>query len=405
MKVEPVITPGAVRNRLLRLIATCNSFSLASAWVTRSKVFDAAIAAHRKLRHFVIGTHGYFTCADCLEACIPLAQVKVVKPVGRMFHPKVYAFEMEKELVLYVGSSNFTQAGLDKNVECGVFLRDSNGHENLQSFSEFIAEQWNSAETLDAKFVSLYRANKARVKEAQDELEEFIEIPKPRRTSKSANDVDPIEMDWARFMDLVVEEKTHGGPERRLAVLARARQLLSQGKPFARLSELERRCLAGIQKPSQQPDGLDWGYFGQMSAHGNFSPLLSQHAAIFSSALEYIPLVGTVREQHYEAYRRKLMSIPGAGDWTGLGTRLLAMKRPDRFVCINNANRTGLCGNFGVAKTTTNLSNYWKRIVAPMQLMPWWRAEMPTDRLGRQVWLCRAAMLDAIYYDPTTLRR
>lgn len=405
MKVEPVVSPGAVRARLLKLIASCDSFSLASAWVTGSDVFDAAIAACSKLRHFVIGTHGYFTCADCLEACVPLAQAKVVKPVGRMFHPKVYAFEMDGRLVVYVGSSNFTRAGLARNVECGVFLTGQDGNPRLQSFVAFIAAQWKAAGRVDGDFVATYRANQARVKDAQDELEEFIEIPKPRRTLKSANDVDPSEMDWARFMQLVRAEKTHGGPEQRLKLLTRARHLFSQGRTFARLPEFDRRCLAGIQKPSLQSDGLDWGFFGQMSAHGNFSPILHNHVVKFSKALEHIPLVGTVREKHYNAYRDTLMSIPGAGDWTGMGTRLLAMKRPDRFVCVNNANRTGLCGYFGVAPTTTNLDNYWARIVAPMQVMPWWRAEMPSDALGRQVWLGRAAMLDAIYYDPTRRRR
>ena len=405
MKVEPVLTPGAARERLLELIALCDSFSLASAWVTGSDVFDAAIAAQSRLRQFVIGTHGYFSCADCLEACIPLPQAKVVKPIGRMFHPKVYAFEVGGRLVVYVGSSNFTQAGLARNVECGVFLTGQDVHAKLRSFVDFIAAQWKAAEKLDADFVATYRANQVRVKDAQDELEEFIEIPKPRRTRNSANDVDPSEMDWARFMKLVRAEKTHAGPEQRLKVLARARHLLSQGQPFARLPELERRCLAGIQKPSLQPDGLDWGFFGQMSAHGTFGPTLRNHVAKFSNALEHIPLVGRVRETHYDAYRDTLMSIPGAGDWIGMGTRLLAMKRPDRFVCVNNANRTGLCGYFGVAPTTTNLDNYWRRIIAPMQVMPWWRAEMPSDALGRQVWLGRAAMLDAIYYDPTKRRR
>ena len=400
MKVEPVITPGAVHSRLIKLITSCESFSLASAWVTKSDVFDAAIAARDKLRQFVIGTHRYFTCADCLEICIPLPQAKAVKPVGPMFHPKIYIFEMDGSLVVYVGSSNFTQAGLARNVECGVFLTGQWAHMELMRFVDFIADQWKAAAELDADFVTTYRANQARVRDAQDELEKFIELPKPRRTGKAANDVYPFEMDWSQFMELVRAEKTQDAPKLRLKLLAMARCLLSQGKPFAQLSELDRRCLAGIQKPALQPDGLDWGFFGQMSAHGSFSPILHNHVAKFSKALEYIPLVGSVREKQYDAYRDTLMSIPGAGEWTGMGTRLLAMKRPDRFVCLNNANRTGLCTYFGVAPTTTNLGNYWERIVAPMQMMPWWRAEMPSDDLGRQVWHGRAAMLDAIYYDP-----
>lgn len=403
MIVEPVLTPGALRSRLLKLIESCDSFWLASAWVTRNDVFDAAIAARSKLRQFVIGTHGYSTCAECLESCIPLVQAKVVKPDARVFHPKIYAFEMEKRLVVYVGSSNFTYAGLTNNIECGVFLSDQIGHKKLQSFVDFIAAQWNVAGMIDADFVTTYRANQARVRNAQDEPEKFIEIPKPRRTSKSAHDVAPSEMNWQRFMKLVRAEKTSGGLRQRLKVLAQARYLLSQGKSFAQLSETDRRCLAGIHNPSLQ-EGLNWGFFGTMSAHGNFSPILRNHSAEFSKALNHIPLAGHVSEKCYNAYLNTLMSIPGAGNWTGMGTRLLALKRPDWFVCLNNANRTGLCGYFGVAPTTTNLENYWSRIVEPMQVMPWWQAMMPSDGVGQQVWLGRAAMLDAIYYDPAKLR-
>ena len=129
-----------------------------------------------------------------------------------MFHPKVYAFEVGGRLVVYVGSSNFTQAGLARNVECGVFLTGQDVHAKLRSFVDFIAAQWKAAEKLDADFVATYRANQVRVKDAQDELEEFIEIPKPRRTRNSVNDVDPSEMDWARFMRLVRAENTHAGP-------------------------------------------------------------------------------------------------------------------------------------------------------------------------------------------------
>lgn len=403
MKVEPATTPGAVRSRLHDLITSCDSFSLASAWVTKSDVFNDAIAAHHKLRKFVIGTHSYFTCADCLEVCIPFPQVKVVKPIGRMFHPKIYVFEMDASLVVYVGSSNFTNAGLVKNVECGVFLTGHYEHTELKRFVDFIAYHWNDAAELDADFVNTYRVNKARVKNAQDELRKFIVVPKPRRTRKSANDVDPCEMDWAKFMELVRADKSHA-PKQRLDMLERARLLLSQGKPFAQLPEFHRKCLAGIQKPTMQPDGLDWGCFGEMSAHGSYNPILRNHVDKFSKALQHIPLVGSVSEKQYNAYRDTLMSIPGAGDWTGMGTRLLAMKRPDRFVCLNNANRTGLCGNFGVAPTTTNLDNYWQRIVAPMEVMPWWQAKMPSDDFGRRVWHGRAAMLDAIYYDPNKRR-
>lgn len=69
-----------------------------------------------------------------------------------------------------------------------------------------------------------------------------------------------------------------------------------------------------------------------MSTHGSYSPVLYNHVSNFSKTLERNPLVGRVREKQYNAYRDAPMAIPGAGDWTGIGTRLLAMRRPDRFL-------------------------------------------------------------------------
>lgn len=404
MRIEPVTSPGAVRTRLLALIQSCDSFSLASAWVTHSNVFDAVIAARRKLKRFVIGTHRYVTCADCLQACVPLASVKVMFPTGPMFHPKVYAFFHDDRTVVYVGSSNFTDAGFRRNVECGVFLSGDPDHVKLQTFVDFIEERWRAAEKLDGDFVASYRANQARVKDAQAALCTFIPLRKPKRSRASANNIAPIDMDWPEFMRRVRGDKTHG-VKKRLRVLARARELFSGTRSFAQLSEYERRCLSGVQKPSEQPDGLDWGYFGQMSAHGSYSPIVNFNAKAFSRALDCIPLVGNVERRHYNAYCDALYEIKGASTtWVGMGTRLLAMKRPDRFVCIDGPNRDGLCDYFGVARTTTRLDNYWDRFAEPMTLMPWWQADMPDDLLEQQVWLGRAAMLDAIYYDPSKRR-
>ncbi|MNP75524.1 hypothetical protein D3C76_1725920 [compost metagenome] len=77
------------------------------------------------------------------------------------------------------------------------------------------------------------------------------------------------------------------------------------------------------------------------------------------------------------------------------------MKRPDYFVCICNPNRRQLADVFSTSYSTFTLDNYWERIIEPMQLMPWWQQEMPgDDDVEQWIWNGRAAMLDAIYYDP-----
>ena len=399
MEVSPVNSAEIVQKKLLSLIAACDSFSWASAWITDTRVFRSALRARAKMHRFVVGTHRYITCANCLEECIGLPHVKVVAPTGPLFHPKVYAFRLHDRDVVYVGSSNLTEGGLRRNVECGVFLSGSRCDPTLAQYFDFINERWDEAVEIDVDFLLSYRANLRRVKEAQAAIEQFVQIKKPRRTTRSANKVDPATMTWAEFLRRVRADKTHG-LNARLAVLSRARQILNSGVPFARLPELERKSLAGLLKPSIR-DGLDWGYFGQMSAFGSYTPLLEKYARAFSNALEQIPLFESVTRKQFDAYLKIILRIPEAGPgWIGMGTRLLTMKRPDRFVCIDKANRDGLCNYFGVAPTTTNLENYWDRIIAPMELMPWWQANEPIPPVEREIWRGRAALLDAIYYNP-----
>lgn len=400
MRINPVTTPEAVRERLLKLIDECESFSWASAWVTKSIVFDAAIRARKKISHFVIGTHQYFTDSDCLDACLKLPCVRVTLPDGTpLFHPKVYAFRLAEHIELYVGSSNLTGAGLTRNIECGVFLSAERGNPQLNRFFEFIEKQWADADKIDEDFIASYRANQVRTKDAVDDLLKFIRIKKPKRSSQSAQDVDPNGMDWNTFVKLVRKDKTHG-LENRLETLLRARQLFASGRSFADFTWDEQKCIAGILKP-QNMDGVDWGFFGQMSSYGLYSPILRIHGKGFSKALDHIPLIGAVKRKHYDAYLDAFNAIPGASkSWLGMGTRLLTMKRPDHFVCINNPNRVGLCGYFSTAYSTTNLSNYWERIIEPMEVMPWWQSEIPEDEVEQKIWMGRAAMLDAIYYDP-----
>lgn len=351
------------------------------------------------MARLVIGTHGYYTAPEVLERYVDDPKVKVMHPIGPMFHPKLYSFDLGNTLEIYVGSSNMTMGGLRHNIECGVFMRDIVSSLPLQELNEHLVSLWSDAKKLDDDFVTSYKANHRRVRNAKKELEEYVEIKKPRISKHSANNISPQSLDWSTFRDLVVADKKHKLSDR-LNVLAEARQLFARPITFEHFTEIEQKCIAGILKPPDL-DGIHWAYFGQMSAFGRYSPIIRAHVARFSRALDEIPLQGPIREAHYNAYLAEFKTIPSAsGTWIGMGTRLLAMKRPDYFVCIDSANRDGLCNHFSSAPSTTDLDNYWSRIIAPMMASPWWQAEMPAIQKDQQIWMGRAAMLDAIYYDP-----
>ncbi len=88
-----------------------------------------------------------------------------------------------------------------------------------------------------------------------------------------------------------------------------------------------------------------------------------------------------------------------------MGTRLLAMRRPDQFVCIDGPNIKGVCGYLGAPYSTVNLDNYWELIIEQVRVTPWYLEDEPLDSEERKIWQCRTALLDAIYYDPHSRKK
>jgi hypothetical protein len=79
-------------------------------------------------------------------------------------------------------------------------------------------------------------------------------------------------------------------------------------------------------------------------------------------------------------------------------TRLLAMKRPDVFVCVNNGNKASLAEALHFAPSTLSLDNYWERVIEPIRLAKWYNAPRP-EGADAEAWDCRAALVDAIHYE------
>ena len=118
-----------------------------------------------------------------------------------------------------------------------------------------------------------------------------------------------------------------------------------------------------------------------------------------SLALDLIPAVGAVsREAYIEYVHQYQQAFPQGGVLIGTATRLLAMRRPDTFVCLDNRNKAGLCTDFGI-KRRVGYEEYWDSIIERVKEAAWWSAPPPTSGVEREVWEARAAFLDSHYYD------
>ncbi|MNQ86885.1 hypothetical protein D3C85_1020900 [compost metagenome] len=356
-----------------------------------------------KFEHFVVGTHMFQTQPEVLERAAALAAAAVVPPTGDLFHPKIYLFRNGQRIRCVVGSPNLTKAAMSRNVEASVLLDGSLDDAALVELSRFVAEAWKGAEDISHEFLYRYRHQYAAKTAARQELIKFADVRPP---SKPNTKRAPHDMSWADYL-VQVRSSSHPSAhlfKERLGVLTKARALFATGIPYAKWNEDDRKLVAGTlgRKKSQQP-GVDYGLFGSMGASGTFANLVIEAPTGLSHALDFIPLMGAVTQDDYDRYCKAFRAaFDQDGRVGGLptATRLLAMKRPDAFVCIDSANRKDLCENFGVSPSTTNLENYWQRIIEPMHGDPWWRHPQPSNAADAEIWLGRAALLDAIYYTP-----
>jgi HKD family nuclease len=400
-----MLTDGQATRTVVSLVHECTRFDVAVAWAGPNAVVDAMLDAHPKLGRVVIGTHMYQTDPAVLRRFMHHEGARCLPPDGRLFHPKVYLFEMPKGFAAVVGSHNLTGGAFTgNNVEVSVLLEGSAEEAVFADLSSFVKSSWHSAEAINEDtflfaYEIQYRINKAK----RSDLDKFHRLKKPRAGAKTS----PMDLSWEIFTDKVKNDGHHN-LEGRLAILERASALFKEHGSFAAMSQYERKAIAGTYGGKEpQLDDLEWAWFGTMFGQGDFKNLVNESPGLLSNALQNIPLDGDVSESQFDAFARCFnLAFKGKAHKGGVATasRLLAMRRPDIFVGLNNANRMGISEAFGTAPTTLNLDNYWERVVVPMQNSLWWLHSRPRDALDGRIWDNRAALMDSIYYDPSTKR-
>jgi PLD-like domain len=223
--------------------------------------------------------------------------------------------------------------------------------------------------------------------------------PTPSSKLKSAvspNYKDLLEVEWHQYKKLVAEGLHHEF-DVRLNLLRRCQHLFTKYDSFASLDENERKAIAGTIK---QWDGFNWACFGSMSAAGEFANLVIANPETLATAIDSIPRHGAVSRHDYEKFSENfIIAFMGKSRTGGVPTasRLLAMKRPDVFLCVSKPNLSRLSSALSFKPSTINLTNYWEKVVLPISSAPWYNVDRPSGKSG-VLWDNRAAMVDSICY-------
>lgn len=152
-----------------------------------------------------------------------------------------------------------------------------------------------------------------------------------------------------------------------LETLRVAQTWLNSTPSFLDLERLQRKAIAGVIGETQksgddvyQDADLDreWGWFGSMRGMGDFANRIEENDRYLARAVDSIPQKGDVERHHYDRFAEQFVKAFRNSSRTGgvpTASRLLAMKRPDVFLCVSKPNLTEAARQMGFAKSTLDL--------------------------------------------------
>lgn len=344
-----------------------------------------------KIENIVVGLHFCQTSPIFIEDYIDDARVRFYLQSDGTFHPKVYLFyNSDNDWSAIVGSSNFTSHGFHLNDEANVMFGSDDSGVSFSQVSDYISSLWNKAEAFDMKQLERYKVLFRFQSKKHASLKKVQSLK--NRDVTSLLDV----YTWEDYYSQITTQDIHLY-ETRIALLNKANELFKTETPFNSFSPDVRRALAGFITETKEVNapGVDWRLFGSMKGAGTFKHAINNKIKI-GKALDAIPLEGTVTKQMFENYCK---AFEGWNNPIACATRLLAIKRPDLFVCINSKNRAILSKLLGVPVSRLTLENYWEEVLQRIYGSAWYQDKSHlTKGIEKDTKRFQVAMLDSISY-------
>lgn len=388
-----ISTNTALRSNLLRLIRKYDHISFGTAWASAgTDVFAELMKAKAKITTGVIGTHFYQTHPDVLDEFVGSSQVRFVLQPEGVFHPKVFVFWTATSWEVLIGSANLTAGAIRANTELSTIVTDHDGTPGLlKEVLDIISSyEGRTINQVDADNYRRIWGTKARIREKLEGT--YGGTP----ASKAEVESPVMTMDWPTFYAEIQKDKTHGF-EDRLGMLDQVASQFAKVKHFNDIPMQERLGIAGLR--SKAIRNSEW--FGSMTGAGKFYMYMNASAPAFSTALDAIPPKGVVTREQYDTFIKEFVKgFPDGRHGLGTATRLLSMKRPDIFLCVDGQNKKKLAQDVGMVRADKlDYERYWTEVVERLQEAPWWKSTPPNGGNEAKAWLARAAMLDAIFYE------
>lgn len=342
-------------NVFTELLARYNHFYCCTAWAGNPDEFKVGMILKRhvnKIKKAVVGLHFYQTHPNFIKTFMDIKGMRFHMRSNGVFHDKIYFFSNSpKDWSAIIGSSNFTNGGFVSNSECNVLISKEDDKDGIvyQGLKNKIKSIWKESDVFSKKKLEEYRECYSRQIGKLDSLTSIV------KTKKREFDASPLSL-------------------------------------IRNLDEPTRLNIAGFV-----PSSCKFAHFGTTKRNHRFGQQIKLNDRYLSKALDEIPLTGQVTFEDYQKYIRFFTN-----NWTdpiATATRLLAMKRPDLFLCVNTANKCQLAKYLSIPPSRLSLENYWDEVIVPIRQSQWFNVPKRND-IGKEYWKYRVALLDLLIYEP-----
>ena len=401
-------TGGKLLDRFGKLLKNCDVADIAVAWATSCPAVDALrsfCAGGRELR-IVVGVDSNISDPWILWDLHEFAQLRIADSpgAGGIFHPKFYCFRGASRNTLWIGSANLTRRGFGANTELmleGPLRKDA---------EKWFDGLWSSLDEHSAKRIEAYERDRKRNPAGEPSGPRRVK-PQRKKSGSVVERLDPswtwddfVNNLWAKDEEMLAirPENADGKPEEPWSVLGDEKSYLatiSAGMPIMRMSSWR-------NLKSRQWEVLlgraPWGALGTLKAAAKACGIIMSPAREDADVREDILRhLRTASRAHTDAIRAGADAVTGIdahyGFGVGVATRFLALARPDRYVSVNGASSDGLVACSGLSRRA--LEKRYGDLLEWVHDSTWYKSPRPKDAIEREIWDCRAALIDAFVYD------
>lgn len=340
-------TSKEIGNEIYRCIEEYSNISFAVAWIKNNKIYQKLLKNKDKIQFSTVGIDFAGTDVNVLKDFQNSNKVKIYKG-EYTFHPKIYVFYNGTKYKAIIGSANLTEGGMYNNDECAVLFTESDGV-LLDNVLEKLEDYFDKAKIITDGIIETYSKEYEAIKENNNSIVKRLEP-----TKQKIDEAPYIDLKWGEVSEIIqqIDFVDRSGMLNDIQEIFK--KLDDSNIKFENLELDERRMIIGNSKDVNNK----YRAFGGLASGGKAQQILlnqddTKNTELRSiiEELDKIELLNEdnmchpVSETIVRNIVKTVMGIEGCGISTV--TRLLAVKRPDLFLCVNDGNQNSIKELFG----------------------------------------------------------